>query len=150
MPTASSFIRFTCLVKRQSLYVAVVLLIGSLLLHFVTSDHCCNCPSHCTFCTYAFVCSLTTMECDEYPAVCCCYACHSLHGLHHSLHLQKGLYFCIRIVFNVCTRRKSFFRRFGEDLFFGDDAHGEGHVFALSAVIVLFSWCLWILSWFLV
>ena len=43
--------------------------------------NCCNCPSLCPFCTYAFVCSLTTTECDGYPAVCCCYACHSLHGL---------------------------------------------------------------------
>ena len=106
MPTANMFARFTCLVKRQSLYVAVVLLIGSLLLHFVTSDQCCNCPFLCPFCTYAFVCSLTTTECNKYPAVCCCYAFHSLHVLHHSFHLQKTLYFCIRLVFNLCKIRK--------------------------------------------
>ena len=106
MPTANMFVRFTCLVKRKSLYVAVGLPIGSLLLHFVTSDQCCKCPSLCPFCTYAFVYSLKTTECDEYPAVCCCYAFHSLHGLHHSLHLQKALYFCIRLVFNLCKIRK--------------------------------------------
>ena len=93
MPTANMFVRFTRLVKRQSLYVAVVLLIGSLLLHFDTSDQCCNCPSLCPCCTYAFVCSLTTTECDEYPAVCCCYAFHSLHGLHQQFTLAKSSVF---------------------------------------------------------
>ena len=101
MQTAKSFIRFTCMVKRQSFYVAVGLLTGSLLVQVVTSDQCCNCPSFCTFCTYAVVCSLTTTEFDEHPAVCCCYACHSLHGLHHSLHLQKALYFFIPLVLNL-------------------------------------------------
>ena len=107
MPTANMFVRFTCLVKNDSHSLWLLFCsLAVLLLHFVTSDQNCNCPSLCPFCTYAFVCSLTTTECDEYPAVCCCYAFHSLHGLHHSLHLQKALYFCIRLVFNLCKIRK--------------------------------------------